>query len=152
MGRPRKADAACSNCGEIKKHCSKGLCRKCYGKLYFKQTYPARKEALAASYKKWTQENREIYLEGQRKANRLRPPWLYRRYKITPEAYQALEDGQRGRCGICHKEKKLVVDHCHISLKVRGLLCDRCNMLLGYIEKTPAEVLERFLEYLEQHK
>ena len=38
---------------------------------------------------------------------------------------------QNGKCAICGKKKKLLLDHLHSSGKRRGLLCNRCNIGLG---------------------
>jgi hypothetical protein len=40
---------------------------------------------------------------------------------------------QQGKCAICEKssDKHLFVDHCHTTGKIRGLLCQHCNTLLG---------------------
>lgn len=51
-------------------------------------------------------------------------------------------------CQICNKEKKLVLDHCHISGKFRGWICMNCNAGLGMIENpNPALV-----SYLNAHR
>ena len=43
---------------------------------------------------------------------------------------------QNNSCSICKKHKDeftyyLVVDHCHTTGKIRGLLCSDCNFMLG---------------------
>lgn len=52
-----------------------------------------------------------------------------------------------GGCNICGqaetvvqngKLKPLSIDHCHGSKRVRGVLCSRCNIMLGYYEKHAA--------------
>ena len=49
----------------------------------------------------------------------------------------AREKKQGGKCGICETTTpggrfgKLVMDHCHKTGFVRGLLCTPCNMRLG---------------------
>ena len=61
-------------------------------------------------------------------------------YGITLVERDALELKQAGVCLICKQtsDKKLQVDHCHASLKVRGLLCWRCNRGLGMFKDSPA--------------
>lgn len=43
---------------------------------------------------------------------------------------------------------KLVVDHCHSSGKVRGLLCHNCNRALGLFQDSMSS-LTRAIEYLK---
>lgn len=55
-------------------------------------------------------------------------------------------------CPICLKELKdeeKVVDHCHASNKVRGLMCASCNFLLGNARDN-VEILEKAIKYLER--
>lgn len=67
------------------------------------------------------------------------------RYKLTPEAYEALMNAQQGKCAICGEAPtgkkwagKLHVDHDHTTKgKNRGLLCGQCNRALERIEKDP---------------
>lgn len=58
-------------------------------------------------------------------------------YKMTPEEYIARLSGQDFRCKICGMPpdagKKLHVDHNHGTGKVRGILCRRCNHVLGLV-------------------
>lgn len=61
---------------------------------------------------------------------------LRSKYGITPKDYQLMLKAQGGRCGICQRaqeERRLVVDHCHKTLEVRGLLCDQCNTAIGLL-------------------
>src|SRR5689334_6819967 len=50
-------------------------------------------------------------------------------YGITLEEYQAMLEEQEHVCAICGgtDTKRLSVDHCHITEKIRGLLCRKCN-------------------------
>jgi hypothetical protein len=62
---------------------------------------------------------------------RMRAAFFKRSYGITPKDYECMFEQQQGKCGICKKTQKsgrrLAVDHCHITKKVRGLLCQACN-------------------------
>jgi Recombination endonuclease VII len=61
-----------------------------------------------------------------------------RRYGISRDDLNALLARQRGVCGICKKKgRKLNVDHCHVTGKVRGLLCHNCNLGLGHYNDDP---------------
>jgi hypothetical protein len=58
---------------------------------------------------------------------------------------------QEGKCGVsvCGSEAT-VIDHCHRTGRVRGLLCVTCNVQLSWIENTAW--LESATTYLEQYK
>jgi hypothetical protein len=65
--------------------------------------------------------------------------------------YDKLLLSQNGRCAICKKppytKKGLMVDHCHRTGTIRGILCSRCNSALGLLDDDPA-LVEQALEYL----
>ncbi|MFB7461230.1 endonuclease domain-containing protein [Streptomyces sp. NPDC056188] len=60
------------------------------------------------------------------------------RYGLTREQYGALAAAQDGACAMCRKVpgsvRPLVVDHCHTTGVIRGLLCVYCNVALGMYE------------------
>lgn len=57
------------------------------------------------------------------------------KYGITLEEYTVKFLNQNGMCAICNKQDGLlVVDHCHYTKKVRGLLCHGCNTRLNALE------------------
>lgn len=83
--------------------------------------------------------------------------WIHdikKRYGVTEEQYFAMEASQQGLCAICLKKcsarKRLGVDHCHTTKKVRGLLCVKCNNAVGLLNDDP-EVALRMSEYLERN-
>lgn len=89
------------------------------------------------------------------KANPLAPHISQlRRYGLTPERYSELLEMQGGRCAICLSEqtvkRRMYVDHCHGSGKVRGLLCHQCNCVLGMAKDNP-KTLAAAIEYLRRH-
>lgn len=84
--------------------------------------------------------------------------YLQRSYGITLKQYEDLRQKQENLCAICDGEgfvmatthkMKLVVDHCHTSGQVRGLLCHNCNRALGLL-KDSEEALQRALNYLRR--
>jgi hypothetical protein len=58
-------------------------------------------------------------------------------YGLTLADFDAMLTEQEGRCAICKKEKRLVVDHCHETGAVRKLLCHHCNIAIGICEANP---------------
>lgn len=61
-----------------------------------------------------------------------------RQYGITPEDFERLWTQQSGRCPLCEKRlrpgRQTHIDHDHRTRRVRGLLCQRCNRCLGWVE------------------
>lgn len=70
-----------------------------------------------------------------------------RKYGLTFDEYEKLETKQEKKCAICKAEVDLVIDHCHNSLEVRGLLCSSCNSGLGFF-RDDIEALYSAIEYL----
>ncbi len=82
---------------------------------------------------------------------------LKRRYGITLETYEQMLEDQDHLCKVCgsegfplaeHHKAKLVVDHCHETGKIRGLLCHNCNRALGLFRDSTL-TLTRAIEYLK---
>lgn len=74
------------------------------------------------------------------------------KYGITVEDYDRMHLEQGGTCAICHRTeedigKKLAVDHCHKTGKVRGLLCFICNSAIGKLDDDPIKLIKA-AEYL----
>ncbi len=80
---------------------------------------------------------------------------LQLRYGLTYEQWEAMRQAEDYRCMICgiseeELGKKLDVDHCHDSGKVRGLLCNPCNTMLGHA-RDKVEILEAAVAYLKEN-
>jgi len=69
------------------------------------------------------------------------------------QEYQKKLAEQNGVCAICgerpKKTRRLAFDHDHKTGKMRGLLCGRCNMVLGSINED-TEILKKMIAYLEK--
>lgn len=77
-----------------------------------------------------------------------------KRFGLTLEQYDAMLVGQGGACAICGdkpERRAHAVDHCHTTGKVRGILCSRCNLMLGYA-RDRVSVLMTAIQYLERQK
>jgi hypothetical protein len=71
---------------------------------------------------------------------------------VTREQYYELYNRQEGKCYCCEKHedelpKKLCLDHCHKTMRLRGLLCTSCNAMLGNA-KDSIQVLQKAIKYL----
>lgn len=78
-----------------------------------------------------------------------------RKYGVSTEMLDemlAVETCQMPGCGKKLKEdREKKIDHCHTSGKVRAVLCDRCNRLLGSVEKN-LHLIQSMLDYIAKHK
>lgn len=78
---------------------------------------------------------------------------MRRQYGISMEQFNLLLSMQNGGCAICGKSidllrRRMNVDHCHETKKVRGILCTGCNTGLGHLGDS-VEGLNRAVEYLK---
>jgi hypothetical protein len=77
-------------------------------------------------------------------------------YGISVELYDHMLKEQGYKCKLCpstdprHNSGRFVVDHCHTTGKVRGLLCSECNLMLGKA-KDDITILQNAITYLSQH-
>lgn len=131
-------------------------CIICHERPVYGRTYSYCRECQSVVAKRWRQENLAYLKEykAQRFATRpARDKWnghLIQRYGITADQYEAMAQEQKGVCAICYEppaRKRLSVDHCHGTGKVRGLLCERCNSFLGRVNDN-AMILASAVTYL----
>lgn len=50
-------------------------------------------------------------------------------------------------CKICGSNENLVLDHCHKTKRIRGVLCDGCNVGIGRLKDNPI-LCAKAAEYL----
>lgn len=80
---------------------------------------------------------------------------LKRTHGLTLTRFTALFKSQKRRCKICLKSKPRKVqssvwkvDHDHLTMKIRGILCGKCNLGLGYF-RDDTEILSKAVLYLK---
>jgi Recombination endonuclease VII len=78
-----------------------------------------------------------VEVNKRRKANSLNH---YRKYGLTFD--EAVKLKARG-CGLCGtKIGKMNIDHNHNTGKVRGVLCNPCNLMIGWIERAESRMAD----------
>ena len=76
---------------------------------------------------------------------------IKRTYSIDKKQYEAMLSNQNNHCAICGGPFRSFhdthVDHDHATGSVRGILCFKCNVLLGNCNDS-VRILNRAIEYL----
>ena len=88
----------------------------------------------------------------KRRNKSLSDRYIYK-YGITVEDKLDMLNKQNGKCEICDTEiefSKSKVDHNHLTGAVRGILCNKCNSGLGYLENN--NFLIKAKEYVERYE
>jgi hypothetical protein len=116
-------------------HYARGMCRACYRRHRY-ATDAQYKEKQKQNAKAWKLANPEKAKEQD-----------LRQYGLTVAERDEILKSQGGVCAACHETGRMVVDHCHKTGKVRGILCDSCNLVLGHAKDNPAK-LAALVEYL----
>jgi hypothetical protein len=112
-------------------------------KLMDASYYSKRKEQISKAQK--------VYHNKPLSKYNIRRNMMKRVYNLSEEDYLVLLYQNKGACHICNisfQWKKEVVDHCHDTGYVRGLLCQKCNTGLGLLGDTRRSI-EKVLNYLE---
>lgn len=76
-----------------------------------------------------------------------------RAHQRRVEVYQELAAEYGAHCAICGGQptngRRLAIDHCHTTDEIRGLLCNKCNLLIGHA-KDSVDILLAAIEYLSR--
>lgn len=138
----------CSKCGLDKE---KGFFRKRPSLKRGYQSWCKNCESVASKSRYIPKPKKEVIEKEKKLSEKKRQ--LKIRYNLSYEEYLLMYEKQEEKCLICEKnkvlgtKKGLFVDHCHTTGRVRGLLCSRCNTLLGYIENSD-NILYNIKKYL----
>lgn len=120
-----------------------------------KKRWHQNKEAESQRARNWRNNNIE-YLVQYEKGKKYRS--RYWKHLTMDEAYSEflkLLTEQKECCAICNSHQSnfkmgLVVDHCHATGKVRALLCQNCNAMIG-LAKENINTLENGIKYLKDN-
>jgi len=108
---------------------------------------------------KWRKLNPD-YTKGYYKRYKYKNPDYYKmrnfkKYGITQKQYEDMFWEQGLRCALCKTNnpngKGWHLDHCHTTNRVRGILCNNCNVGLVHF-KEDLNLLKTAIEYLVKHK
>ena len=139
--RLKKSDELCPNelTGEQRKWCS----RKCQYREHARVDW----ENSDSKQRAWRKAHPEYAMNWERQS----------KYGVTPEHFESLLRAQNNKCAICaviftkeSRNTKPCLDHCHETNKVRGILCHKCNALLGLATDSPS-ILTYASEYLSNY-
>jgi hypothetical protein len=110
------------------------------------QTDEAHRERVKQRVREW-----RAKVGPQKIAEIQRKQRLHREYDLTQEQYEEMAALQGHRCAVCHKKKKLMIDHDHETKLVRGLLCSSCNRAIGALGDR-LDLVYRAIGYLKRHE
>lgn len=117
------------------------------------------KDGFTASCKRCLNAVRDAYYKANPEKNRERS--IKQHYGLSMQQLELLYKEQKGSCAICGKHLELYskdktasldvarVDHDHTTGKVRGLLCNHCNIGIGHM-KDNVVLLRNAVKYLEE--
>jgi len=167
----------CSKCGEEKsldifqfsrpgvKRADCKECQKEYNRDYRRKNPDVAKRAndkrkpKMKVYRRENKEQRNKYLREwyQKNPEKRHNQKLKARYGITRSEYDEMLKKQGGVCAICGSpdigrkgSKNFPVDHCHETKIIRGLLCHKCNAILGLCNDN-VETLQNCVTYLQKY-
>ncbi len=108
-----------------------------------KRHYYRHHEKIKAQNSAWRRKNWQ---------GKLRWDLIKYKYGLTKQQYLDLLNEQDGLCSLCNemptKTNNLVVDHCHKTGQIRGLIHRRCNTGIGFFNDDVARVTQA-LVYLQ---
>ncbi len=123
---------------------------------------PEKRRETERKYRKANKDKIRLQKKAWRLANPAKHNAANARWKISRRMkicdFDALLKSQGGACAIClspspnrSQSGRLSIDHCHSTGKVRGLLCHRCNAMIG-LGRDDTSILQRAISYLESSR
>ena len=147
---------------------SNGRCSLCHRETanIKRNTDPVTKAARNAKVARLRAEHPEKYRALDKKYKAVWMPKGYRfrevlkSRRLTMIQYEEMVKEHDNKCGICGSKEtrkcsknpgkisRLVIDHCHKTNKVRGLLCHSCNTAIGKFKEN-IEIMYNAMAYVE---
>lgn len=130
-------------------------------KAYNHKWHVENRDKNAERHRKWRAKNpgkdriynKRWYHKNKEEALNLSREWrLKHEFGLSLLDYEAMLIKQSGLCAIClnpEVKRRLAVDHCHQTGRIRGLLCLSCNRGIGLF-KDDSEKLVRAATYLKE--
>lgn len=142
----------CTRCNEFKswdRFSSKNSKRNKDSDKLHQIKQPCCKDCAVEDTRKWRE---------SQSVERLKDLYYRRLYGMGLDEFNTRLAKQAGKCKICARElalegltgDRVVVDHCHTTGQVRGLLCNECNRGLGYFRDN-TDALIQAARYLTEH-
>jgi hypothetical protein len=104
------------------------ICTKCKADKPLSPEYFPLHNKVKSGFDSWCKSCRATYRSETRRG-------IYRNM-ISDEALKNIIETIK-ECVICGAEEDLVVDHCHKTNVIRGMLCNHCNKGLGHFRDNP---------------
>lgn len=126
-------------------------CKNCGSTTRFANVPRGCVKCKAASRKRCNDRNRERYDAYPRNRKPQTGNQQHKRLGVSEADYAVMLLDQDGKCAVCRNKwkRKLYLDHCHETNRVRGLLCGPCNTAIGLLGDN-VEGLMRAVRYLEE--
>jgi Recombination endonuclease VII len=157
-----KEDSVCNDCYQLDRkekalNAKERTCKRCektkpIEDYYFKNKEKTHKSNICKECK-IKENNVRTHTTSKERRAKWRRVSHAKSYGLTLEEMNAYFID--ARCGICTHEgddkNRIVLDHCHATGKIRGVLCDHCNKALGLFFDD-IERLERAIQWLKSNK
>lgn len=133
----------------------KKKCSKCGKKKFLNKFYKNKwsKNGYHHYCKECHSENSKLKYASDLEFRKKRKDYrLKYKYNLDSDNVNNIREGQNNKCCICnnpfHSERTIFIDHNHKNGNVRGLLCPKCNNILGNCNDD-INILKSAITYLE---
>jgi Autographiviridae endonuclease VII len=97
--------------------------------------------ACASDYNRQYREQRKPYWRGRTRQR------IANQFGVTAATITQVFEDSDGLCALCYDEPATVIDHDHLTGRIRGAVCHNCNIALGHLKDDVGRVLRAY-DYL----